>query len=217
MNAPNMGAFSEATIIPVTCLIPLPDHVTDEEAAALLFQGLTTWMLLKKVCTLHRADTILVHNAASGVGALISQWADALRAIVIGTVGSRDDVERAEKNGCKEVVLRTDNGSSGFADDVRELTGGEGVAVVFDMVGKSTFTGSLDCLAPKGLLVSLGATEGDAPVLNFKDVAGDCMLQLLYLSLLVWLIAILQSWLLLLLYICVNLHVNLQSLSELCA
>jgi len=173
VNAPNMGAFSEATIIPVTCLIPLPDHVTDEEAAALLFQGLTAWMLLKKVCTLHRSDTILVHNAASGVGALISQWADALRAIVIGTVGSRDDVERAEKNGCKEVVLRTDDGCSGFVDDVKELTGGEGVAVVFDMVGKSTFTGSLDCLASKGMLVSLGATEGDAPVLNFKDVAGD--------------------------------------------
>lgn len=171
VNPPNKGAFSEASILPTSCLVPIPSGITDEEAAALLFPGLTAWMLLKKLNTIRRGDAILVHSAASGLGSIIAQWAKHLGAFVIGTVNSENDVERARKNGCNKVVV--ESGSCDFADEVRELTAGEGVVVVFDLIGKATFMGSLDCLAPKGMLVSLGATGGDAPVLNFKDLAGN--------------------------------------------
>ncbi|KAG0627842.1 hypothetical protein M758_2G232000 [Ceratodon purpureus] len=172
VNPPNKGAFIEASILPTSCLVPIPSNITDEEAAVLLFPGLTAWMLLKKLRPIRHGDAILVHNVESGLGSIIAQWAKHLEAFVIGTVSSENDVERARKNaGCSEVVV-VKSGCCDFADEVKELTAGEGVAVVFDLVGKSTFMGSLDCLAPKGMLVSLGATGGDAPMLNFKDLAG---------------------------------------------
>ena len=172
VNPPNKGAFSEASILPTSCLVPIPSRITDEEAAAFLFPGLTAWMVLKKLNPIRPGDTILVHNVASGLGSIISQWAKHLEAFVIGTVSSENDVERAEKNGCNEVVVIKSD-SCDFADEVRELTAGEGVALVLDLVGKSTFMASLDCLALKGMLVCLVATGGDAPVLNFKDLAGN--------------------------------------------
>jgi NADPH2:quinone reductase len=172
VNPPNKGAFSEASIVPTSCLVLIPSSVTDEEAAALLFPGLMAWVLLKKLNPVRHGDAVLVHNAASGLGSILAQWAKHVKAFVIGTVASEDDVGRAGANGCNEVVV-VKPGSCVFADEVRELTAGEGVAVVFDLVGKSTFMASLDCLASKGMLVSLGATGGDAPILNFKDLAGN--------------------------------------------
>ncbi|KAG0614594.1 hypothetical protein M758_6G188800 [Ceratodon purpureus] len=172
VNPPNKGAFSEASVVPITCLVPLPSNITDEEAAALLFPGFTAWMALKKLFPLRRGDPIVVNNLATGLGSVIAQWAKHLKAVVIGIVSSEDDVEHAKKNGCNEVVVHRAEIGYGFADEVRELTSGDGVAAVFDLVGKSSFTDALLCLAPKGMYISLGATAGDAPVLNFKDLAG---------------------------------------------
>lgn len=171
VNATKMGAFSETSIVPVNILIPLPSHLSNEQAAAILFPGLTTWMLLKKVYPVRRGDLILVHNAASGLGAIISQWARSLRAFVIGTVGEKEEIEHAKNNGCSGVVV---DGGSGFVDGVRELTDGEGIAVSFYSAGKRSLTESLECLAPKGMLVSVGATKGETSV-DFKDLAGDSL------------------------------------------
>jgi len=125
-------------------------------------------MLLKKLRPLRRGDAILVNGVATGLGSIIAQWAKHLQAVVIGTVNSEGDVERAKKNGCNEVIIL--NQAYGFADEVRELTSGEGVAVVFDLVGKITLVDFVHSLAPKGMLVSLGS---NAPVLNLKDLAGN--------------------------------------------
>jgi NADPH2:quinone reductase len=174
VNPPDKGAFSETSILPTNCLIPLPSNIADEEAAALLFPGLTAWMTLKKLKPLRRGDAVLVRNVTSGLGSIIAQWAKHSQAFVIGTVSSKDRVEHAKNNGCHEVLVNRDEASSqcGFADEVRELTSGEGVDVAFDLIGNNTFMASLDCLAPKGMLVSLGAKGGDAPVLNLNDLAG---------------------------------------------
>lgn len=168
VNPPNKGAFSEASIVPINCLIPLPSNITDEEAAALLFPGLTAWMLLKKLCPLRRSDAVLVNGVATGLGSIISQWAKHLKAVVIGTVNSEGDVERAQKNGCNEVIFV--NQGYGFADEVKELTSGEGVTVAFDLEGKSNSVDVVHSLAPKGMLVSLGC---NAPVLNLRELAGS--------------------------------------------
>ncbi|XP_024385859.1 uncharacterized protein [Physcomitrium patens] len=178
VNPPKKGAFSETSILPTNCLIPLPSNIADEEAAALLFPGLTAWMTLKKLKPLRRGDAVLVRNVTSGLGSIIAQWAKHFQAFVIGTVSSEDRVEHAKNNGCREVLVNRDEASSqcGFADEVRELTSGEGVDVAFDSIGNNTFMASLDCLAPKGMLVSLGAKGGDAPVLNLNYLA-DCIVK----------------------------------------
>ena len=173
VNSPNKGAFSEANVVPINCLVPLPSNVTDEEAAALLFPGLTAWMVLKRLFPVRRGYTIVVNSVATGLGSVIAQWAKHINAVVIGIVSSEDDVELAKKNGCNEVVVNRAEVGYSFADEVRELTSGEGVDAVFDLVGKRAFVDSLHCLAPKGMFVSLGATSGDAPVLNFKELAGN--------------------------------------------
>lgn len=169
VNPPHKGAFSEASVLPTSCLIPIPSNVTDDEAAALLFPGLTAWMLWKRLNPLRRGDAILVHNVVSGLGSIIAQWARHLEAFVIGAVTSEKHVKRAEASGCNEAVVLEAGSCNAFVDQVREFTAGEGAAVVVDLVGKGTFMASLDCLAPKGVLISLG---GDAPVVNFKDLTG---------------------------------------------
>jgi len=143
--------------------------VTDDEAAALLFPGLTAWMLWKRLNPLRRGDAILVHNVVSGLGSIIAQWARHLEAFVMGAVTSEKHVKRAQASGCNEVVVLEAGSCNAFVDLVREFTAGEGAAVVVDLIGKGTFMASLDCLAPKGVLINLG---GDAPVVNFKDLAG---------------------------------------------
>jgi NADPH2:quinone reductase len=152
-----LGAYSEARVIAADRLIPLPDHVTDEAAAASLLKGMTAEFLIHRTFAVQRGQTVLWHAAAGGVGLIACQWLSALGARVIGTVGSDEKAEIARQHGCHETIVYT---RENFAKRVRELTNGHGVPVVFDSVGKTTFTGSLDCLSPRGMLVAFGNASG---------------------------------------------------------
>jgi NADPH2:quinone reductase len=155
-----MGAYAEKRLVPAARLIELPDGVSDRIAAAAFLKGLTAQCLLKRVFPVKKGQTILFHAAAGGVGSIACQWASALGATVIGTVGSDDKIELARSNRCDHVInYRKED----FTKRVRELTGGEGVDVVYDSVGKDTFPGSLDCLRPMGMWVSFGQSSGLPP------------------------------------------------------
>jgi len=157
-----IGSYAEQRLMPASQLVKLPDSITDRVAAALMLKGLTTHYLIRKCYEVKPGDTILIHAAAGGVGLMLCQWAKHLGAKVIGTVGTRVKAELAMAHGCDHPILyREEN----FVDRVRELTGGEGVPVVYDSVGLDTFMGSLDCLRPLGLMVTFGQSSGPvAPV-----------------------------------------------------
>src|SRR6186713_1018335 len=153
-----VGAYAEARLIPADRLLKLPDGIDDKTAAAMMLKGLTVQYLIRQTYRVKSGDTILLHAAAGGVGLIVSQWAKHLGATVIGTVGSDDKAEVARAHGCDH-VLRYDD----FAPCVREITGGKGVPVVYDSIGKTTFENSLKCLAPRGILASFGESSGDPP------------------------------------------------------
>ncbi|UDM51965.1 quinone oxidoreductase [Cupriavidus sp. MP-37] len=154
------GSYALERSVPEEELIHIPDGVDFEEAAAVTLQGLTTQYLLRRVYRVKAGDTILIHAAAGGVGLLACQWARALGAKVIGTVSSDEKAELARENGCDfPIVYSREN----FVPRVREITGGAGVPVVYDSVGKDTYVGSLDCLAPLGTFVSFGNASGPLP------------------------------------------------------
>src|SRR5574343_1577639 len=157
-----VGAYAEVRNIPAHRLLKLPDGIGFETAAAMMLQGLTAAYLLRKTYCVQPGDAVLIHAAAGGVGLIACQWAKALGATVIGTVGSATKAELAKAHGCDHVInYSTEN----FTQRVRELTGGEGVAVVYDGVGQATFAGSLDSLRPMGMMVSFGNASGPvAPV-----------------------------------------------------
>jgi NADPH:quinone reductase len=155
-----IGSYSEVRLAPAERLVRLPDGVDPREAAAAFTKGLTTWALVTRTFAVKPGDTVLVHAAAGGVGSLMVQWLKALGATVIGTAGSEAKAARARAAGCAHVILYA---REDFAKRVRELTGGAGVPVVYDSVGKATFEGSLDCLAPRGLMVSFGNASGAVP------------------------------------------------------
>jgi NADPH:quinone reductase len=157
------GAYSEARNIPVDRLVKVPRGISDEEAAALMLKGLTAHYLLRRTYRVARGDTILVHAAAGGVGLLLCQWAKSLGAKVIGVVGSDAKAELARRNGCKHVLIL---GREALPAEVRKLTKGEGVAVVYDSVGKDTFMDSLDCLRPLGMMVAYGNASGPPPAVS---------------------------------------------------
>lgn len=155
-----LGAYAEANNIPALKLVKLPDGIGFKTAAASMLKGFTVRYLLKRTFKVQPGQTILFHAAAGGVGLIAGQWAKHLGATVIGTVGSDDKIEVAKQNGYDHVFnLRTEDWVKG----VRELTGGEGVPVVYDSVGKDTFEGSLDCLKRLGLMVSFGNASGAVP------------------------------------------------------
>ncbi len=154
------GACSEARLIPVEHLVVLPDFLPDEQAAAVMIKGLTAQYLLRSTYRVQPGDTILVHAAAGGVGILLCQWACHLGATVIGTVGSDSKAELARANGCHHTIVYT---RETFVDRVREITGGVGVPVVYDSVGRATWEGSLDCLRPLGMMVTYGNASGPVP------------------------------------------------------
>ncbi len=158
--APPVGAYAEARLIPADRLVPLPDDIADESAAAMMLQGMTAHYLLHRTYEVKAGDTILVHAAAGGVGLITCQWAKHLGATVIGTVGSDRKAELAAAHGCDHPIVYT---REDFVDRVREITGGAGASVVYDSVGKDTFTDSLDCLRPFGLMVSFGQSSGAIP------------------------------------------------------
>ncbi len=155
-----VGAYAEARNIPAHRLLKLPDSITFETAAAMMLQGLTAAYLLRRTYRVQAGDSVLIHAAAGGVGLIACQWAKALGATVIGTVGSAAKGELARAHGCDHVINYS---SENFTQRVREITGGEGVPVVYDGVGKDTFMGSLDCLRPQGMMVSYGNASGPVP------------------------------------------------------
>lgn len=158
--AGGLGAYAEANIMPASRLVRLPDTVSEELAAASLLKGLTAAYLLTRTFPVTADHQILVHAAAGGVGLILCQWAHHIGATVIGTVGSKDKAVLARANGADHTILyRTED----VAKRVRELTGGRGVQVSYDSVGKDTFRASLDSLAPLGMFVSYGNASGNCP------------------------------------------------------
>ncbi|WP_153205328.1 quinone oxidoreductase [Niveispirillum sp. SYP-B3756] len=168
-NSP-LGAYAEQRLIPAERLIKLPDWLDDQTAAAMLLQGLTAQYLLRQTYVVKSGDTILIHAAAGGVGLLVCQWANALGATVIGTVGSAEKAALAQAHGCHHTILYR---QEDVVARVRELMGGQGVDVVYDSIGKDMFDRSLDCLKRRGLMVSFGNASGavspvDISILNKK-------------------------------------------------
>src|SRR5437016_11042106 len=139
--------------MPSDRLVPVPAGITDQQAAAMMLKGLTAWYLVRRTHPVKRGDTILIHAAAGGVGLIVCQWAKHLGATVIGTVSSDAKAAVASAHGCDYPIVYT---RDDFAARVREITGGEGVPVVYDSVGKATFEGSLRSLRPRGIMASFG-------------------------------------------------------------
>lgn len=155
-----LGAYAEQRIIPASCLVKIPDAISDEEAAAIMVQGLTAQFLLRQIYPVSKETTCLIHAAAGGVGVLLTQWAKYLGATVIATVGSKEKAEIAKVNGSDHIILyREEN----VPENVLEITNGKKVDVVYDSVGHDTFMDSLDCLRPLGMMVSYGQASGKIP------------------------------------------------------
>lgn len=152
-----LGAYATARNVPVRHLVPIPDGVSDEAAAAVLLKGLTTWYLLRRTYPVRAGETVVFHAAAGGVGLIAGQWLRHLGVRAIGTVGSPEKARLAAANGYRETIQYR---HEDVAARVRELTDGAGVPVVYDSVGAATFGSSLDCLRPRGLLVSFGNSSG---------------------------------------------------------
>lgn len=155
-----VGAYAEAHVVPAEKLVKLPASVDFESAAAAMLKGLTVQYLLKQTFAVQPGQTIVFHSAAGGVGLIAGQWAKHLGVRVIGTVGSDEKIALAEANGY-DLVLNLNQDD--WVGKVREATGGAGVPVVYDSVGKDTWGGSLDCLSPRGLMVSFGNSSGAVP------------------------------------------------------
>jgi len=157
------GAYSELRNLPAARVVRLPKGISDEVAAATMLKGLTAQFLLRRTVRIERADLILVHAAAGGVGLILCQWARALGATVIGVVGSDAKAMLARRHGCRHVLV---SGRDELVPAVKKLTKGRGVRVVYDSVGKDTFMASLDCLAPRGLMISYGNASGPPPAIS---------------------------------------------------
>jgi NADPH2:quinone reductase len=157
------GGYAEERLIRADRLVKLPDDIPDEQAAAMMLQGLTAQYLLRTTYPVQPGDTILVHAAAGGVGLIMCQWAKHLGATVIGTVGSDEKAEIARAHGCDHPIVYT---REDFVARVKEITGGKGLPVVYDGVGKDTFERGLDCLRPRGVMASFGQSSGKVPPLD---------------------------------------------------
>ncbi|MBC3884615.1 quinone oxidoreductase family protein [Undibacterium griseum] len=163
-----VGAYAEARIMPADNIVRLPDSISFDTAAAMMLQGLTVQYLFHRTFPLRGGETILFHAAAGGVGLIACQWARAIGVTMIGTVGSDAKAELAKAHGCAHVInYNTEN----FVQRVREITGGKGVPVVYDSIGRDTFTGSLDCLSPMGMMVSFGSASGPVPAFSLNELA----------------------------------------------
>lgn len=162
------GAYAEVRLIPSHRLVRLPDDISFRQAAAMMLQGMTARYLLHGCYPVKAGDTILMHAAAGGVGTIACQWADALGARVIGTVGSSAKAEIANAHGCQHPIVYT---QTDFVEAVKDLTEGRGVDVVYDSVGQATFMKSLDCLRPMGMMVSFGQASGAVQALDLGLLA----------------------------------------------
>ncbi len=161
-NAP-VGAYAELRNIPAGRLVKIPDGISDQQAASMMLKGMTTQYLIRQTYKVQKGDTILLHAAAGGVGLILCQWAKHLGATVIGTVGSKDKAALAKAHGCDHAILYREED---FVARVKAITGGAGVPVVYDAVGKDTFLKSLDCIRPRGLMINFGNASGPADPLN---------------------------------------------------
>lgn len=162
-----IGSYCEKRVMDASRLVKLPDGIEDEKAAAMMLQGMTTRYLIRRTHRIASGETVLIHAAAGGVGLIFCQWAKHLGATVIGTVSSDGKAALAEAHGCDHPIVYT---REDFVARVREITGGAGVPVVYDSVGKDTWEGSLDCLSPMGLMVSFGNASGPAPAFTVLDL-----------------------------------------------
>jgi NADPH2:quinone reductase len=166
-TAQTPGAYASVRLMPTERLVPLPDEISDEVAAASFLKGLTVEFLVRRAHAVRFAEPVLLHAASGGVGSLALQWLTDLGAKVIATVGTDDKAALAKQNGADHVIVYT---REDFKAKVRELYP-EGVPVVYDSVGKATFEGSLDCLAPRGLLISYGNASGKPPPFDLATLA----------------------------------------------
>lgn len=163
--SPPPGSYAQERLMPADRLVPLPDDIDDHKAAAMMLQGMTAQYLLRRSYPVTAGDMILIHAAAGGVGLILCQWAKHLGATVIGTVGSEEKAALAKAHGCDHPIVYT---RDDFVTRVRDLTEGSGVPVVYDSVGQSTFLSSLDCLRPRGMIVSFGQASGSVPPLDIS-------------------------------------------------
>ncbi len=163
-----LGSYAEARLAPADRMIKLPDGIGDQQAAAMMLQGLTVQYLIRQTHRVQAGETVLFHAAAGGIGLIACQWLKHLGSTVIGTVGSAEKAEFAKAHGCTHTINYREED---FVERVKELTGGEGVPVVYDGVGKDTFEGSLQCIAPLGLMVTFGNASGPVPAFELGRLA----------------------------------------------
>jgi NADPH2:quinone reductase len=163
-----VGAYSEVRLYPADRAVKIPDGISFETAAAMMLKGMTVQYLIKRTFKVQPGMTVLWHAAAGGVGLIASQWLKALGVKVIGTVGSDGKAALARDHGCDHTIVYT---RENFVERTKEITGGKGVPVVYDSVGKTTFMGSLDCLQPLGMMVNFGSASGAPEPLNLGLLA----------------------------------------------
>jgi NADPH2:quinone reductase len=166
--AAQIGAYAEKRLIPADRLVKIPNGISDEQAAAMMLQGMTAQYLIRRTYPVKKGDTILVQAAAGGVGLILCQWAKHLGATVIGTVGSEEKAALVQAHGCDHPVVYT---REDFRHRVKEITKGEGVPVVYDSVGKDTFDRSLECLSPLGMMALFGQSSGKVPPFDLGQLA----------------------------------------------
>ena len=163
-----LGAYAELRNMPADRLVKLPDAIDFKTGAAMMLQGMTAQYLLHRTCPVQAGDTILIHAAAGGVGLIVCQWARALGVTVIGTVSSDAKAALAKAHGCDHAIIYT---RENFVERVKQITSGRGVRVVYDSIGKDTFTGSLECLQPLGMMALFGAASGPVALFDLGLLA----------------------------------------------
>jgi NADPH2:quinone reductase len=163
-----IGGYAEARLIDANKVVKVPESISPEQAAGMMLQGMTAQMLLRSVFPITKGDTILIHAAAGGVGLIMCQWAKALGVRVIGTVGTEEKAELAAAHGCDHPIVYS---KQNFVAEVERLTEGEKLPVVYDSVGRDTFLRSLDCLRPRGVMVSFGQSSGPMEPFNIGLLA----------------------------------------------
>jgi len=162
-----IGSYATSRLMPAARVVKVPKEIDDKTAAKMMLQGMTAEYLIHRTYKVKKGDTILVHAAAGGMGLILCQWAKALGATVIGTASTDEKAALAKKNGCKYPVVYS---REDFVARVKDITKGKGVPVVYDGVGKDTWPKSLDCLAPRGLMVSFGNASGPLPPINSSEL-----------------------------------------------
>jgi len=163
-----VGSYAEARLYAADRLVKIPAGITDQQAASMMLKGMTVQYLIHRSYKVKAGDTVLWHAAVGGVGLIACQWLKALGVTVIGTVGSDEKMALAKQAGCAHVINYS---KENFTQRVKEITAGKGVPVVYDSVGKSTWDGSLDCLQPRGMMVSFGNASGAVPPVNIGILA----------------------------------------------